>query len=186
MRTYSTILGGPNDLYLLARGNSGSLAGQWKDRLVPAWFYEPVEALDGGTVLMDIVTGDGLRPVLPGVIASQYGKGKVLYCASSIESLYTGNNESVLGDLIRDMVLSVAGAPRPYEVEAPATLVSNLTANGNRRVLHLTNWTGDKFEKTHASTYYVAPVENVRIRLPIAARDVRSYPAKGLTQSGPA
>jgi hypothetical protein len=182
MRTYSTILGGPNDLYLLARADAGRLGAQWQGRLVPAWFYEPVEALDGGTVIMDIVTGDGRRPVLPGVVASKYGRGQVLYSASVIESLFAGNNEWVLGDLIRDLALSVANGPRLYEVEAPSTLVANLTANGNRRVLHLTNWTGDKFEKSHVSTYYVAPVENVKIRLSMPAVGVRSYPAKGLTQ----
>lgn len=181
MYTYSTILGGPNDLYLLARPNAG-LGAVWQDRLVPAWFFEPVQALEGGKVLMDIVTGDGRRPVLPAVVSSSYGSGRVIYCASSIESLFSGNQEWVLGDLIRDMVRAAAGQPKPYEVEGPATLVANLTANGNRRVLHLTNWTGDGFEKTHVSRYYVAPVENVKIRIPAAAKDVRSYPGKGLMQ----
>ena len=80
------------------------------------------------------------------------------------------------------MVVAAAGQPQPYAVDGPATLVANLTANGNRRVLHLTNWTGDGFEKTHVSHYYVAPVENVKIRIPAAAKNVRSYPAKGLRQ----
>src|SRR5581483_338427 len=174
MYTYSTILGGPNDLYLMARPDSG-LASSWKDRLVPAWVFEPVETLEGGKVLMDIVTGDGRRPVLPAVVESKFGQGRVIYCASSIESLFAGNQEWVLGDLIRDIVLRAAGEPKPYEVKGPESLVTNLTANGNRRVLHLTNWTGDVFEKSHASRYYVAAVENVRIRIPAAAQDVRTY-----------
>ena len=36
-------------------------------------------------------------------------------------------------------------------------------------VLHLTNWTGDKLERAGANEYYLAPVENVRIRLAIPA-----------------
>ena len=53
-------------LYLLAREGGG--------QLVPAWFYEPVEVLDGGTVVADIVIGDGRRPILPGGVSSQHGK----------------------------------------------------------------------------------------------------------------
>jgi hypothetical protein len=179
MRTYSTILGGPNDLYLLARSGSG-VGPAWKDRLVPAWHFEPVEALAGGKVLMDIVTGDG-RPVLPAVVESSHGNGRVIYCASSIESLYSGNQVWVLGDLMREMVDRAGGRARPYELEGPATLVANLTANGNRRVLHLTNWTGDGFERSHLSRYYVAPVENVKIRIPGGVKDLRCYPGKALT-----
>jgi hypothetical protein len=182
MRNYSAFIGGPNDLYLVARPDNGTLGAAWKDRLVPAWFYEPVEALDGGTVVMDIVTGDGRRPVVAALVASKYGKGRVLYCASSIESLFAGNNEWVLGDLIRDMALSVSAAPPPYEMEAPSTLIANLTANGNRRVLHLTNWTGDKFEKSHVSEYYLAPVEKVKVRVPIPGGRLGSFPGKRVTQ----
>lgn len=186
IRNYSAFIGGPNDVYLLARPDSGTLGAAWKNRLVPAWFYEPVEALAGGTVVMDIVTGDGRRPVVPALVAAKYGKGRVLYCASSIDSLFAGNNEWVLGDLIRDMALSVSAAPPPYELEAPSTLIANLTAKGDRRVLHLTNWTGDKFEKSHVSEYYLSPVENVKIKLPIPGGrvpiELRSFPGKRLTQ----
>ena len=65
MYVYSAFIGGPNDLYLLARPGISALPPTWNNRLVPAWFYEPVEVLEGGEVLMDIVTGDGRRPVLP-------------------------------------------------------------------------------------------------------------------------
>jgi hypothetical protein len=141
-----------------------------------------VDTLEGGNVLMDIVTGDGRRRVVPALVESKYGNGRVIYCASSVESLFAGNQEWVLGDLIRDIVLRAAGEPKPYEVEGPESLVTNLTAKGARRVLHLTNWTGDGFEKSHVGRYYVAPVENVRIRIPAAAQDVHSYPAQGMTQ----
>lgn len=182
IRSYSAIIGGPNDLYLLARPDSSTLGASWKRRLVPAWFYEPVEALEGGTVVMDIVSGDGRRPVLPALVGSKYGKGRVLYCASSIESLFAGNNQQVLGDLIREMALSVSAQRPPYELEAPSTLIANLTGNGNRRVLHLTNWTGDKFEKSHVSEYYLAAVENVKLRLPVpegkGVSNLRRFPGK--------
>jgi hypothetical protein len=136
---------------------------------VPAWFYEPVETLDGGTVIADIVTGDGRRPILPGIVMSEHGHGRVLYCASSLESLFAESNNLLLGDYLVTLVELAAGAPPPYDVDAPSSLVANLTANGNRLVLHLANWTGNKLERKQANAYYLAPAHDVTIRLPITA-----------------
>ena len=48
--------------------------------------------------------------------------------------------------MLRSLVAKAAPAPPPYEVNAPATLIANLTEE-NVRVLHLMNWTGDKLER---------------------------------------
>jgi hypothetical protein len=169
MRSYNRVMtGGPNDLYMLARAGTEGFDGYWADRLVPLWFYEPVTVLEGGSVAMDIVTGDGRRAFLPGVVLSRYGKGRVAYLASCLESLFHTDNMDVLGKLIRTLIRTVAPEPAPYELQAPAALVCNMTTNGNRRVLHMTNWTGNKFERMLTKEYYLAPVENVvlRVRLP--------------------
>ena len=158
---YRSMTGGPYDLYLADRLHPDSQA------LTPLWHYLPVKALDGGEVWKNIVTGDGLRPVLPGVIVSSYGKGRVVYCASSLESLFLQQNSSAVGEMLRGMVAKAASVPPPYEVDAPAALIANLTAKGNVRVLHLTNWTGDKLERAGANEYYLAPLENVRVRLTV-------------------
>jgi hypothetical protein len=78
------------------------------------------------------------------------------------------------------LTLSVSATPPPFQIDAPSSVIANLTSNGSRRVLHLVNWTGDKYEKTHANEYYLAPVENVTIRLPEAdaIREIHVYPAK--------
>lgn len=68
--------GGPNDLYLAPHANPDG-------PLVPIGYFEPVERLDGATTMMDIVTGDGRRPILPGVVTSTHGQGRVVYLASS-------------------------------------------------------------------------------------------------------
>ncbi|MHC4431958.1 MAG: hypothetical protein ACYTBS_08970, partial [Planctomycetota bacterium] len=168
MRNYVVMVGGPNDLYMLVRAHAEGFDDYWADRLVPLWFYEPVEVLDGGSVAMDIVTGDGRRAFLPGVVLSRYGKGRVAYMASCLESLFYTDNMDVLGKLIRTLIRAVAPEPAPYELDAPAGLICNMTANGSRRVLHITNWTGNKFERMLTKEYYLAPVEDVvlRIRLP--------------------
>jgi hypothetical protein len=161
---YNSMTGGPYDLYL-AEGS----------RLTPLWYFVPVRKLDGGQTWMDIVTGDGPRAILPGVIVSTYGKGRVVYCASAIESLFLQENSSATGDMVRKLVLKSAGTPPPYEVDAPAALLTNLTARGNTLVLHMTNWTGNRLERSGANEYYLAPVTDVRVRLAVPpGRKVRS------------
>ena len=158
---HRAMTGGPYDLYLADKGVASI------DGLTPLWHYLPVRTLEGGEVWKEIVIGEGLRPVLPGVIVSSYGKGKVVYCASALESLFLQQNSGAIGSLLRGLVAKVAPEPPPYEVDAPDALISNLTMKGDRLVMHLTNWTGNKLERAGAIDYYLAPVENVRIRLTI-------------------
>lgn len=158
LANYKSMTGGPYDLYLAERSPAA------RERLTPLWSFLPVRALDGGQVWQDIVTGDGVRPILPGVVASTHGQGRVVYCASALESLFLQQNSSAVGDLLRSMVAKVAAEPSPFELQAPAGLIANLTTKGNTWVLHLTNWTGSKLERAGANEYYLAPVENVRVR----------------------
>jgi hypothetical protein len=154
MDWYTSKLGGPHDLYILRRHQKG---------LVPAWFYEAVEALPGGGVEADIVRGTG-QALLPAIIRSSYGKGQVVYLSSSLESFYGQSNARILGDFLEDLVQSVALVDPPCRVFAPETVIANLTRKETDYVLHLTNWTGSKFEMPRVDEYYIAPVENVRIR----------------------
>jgi hypothetical protein len=162
--SYRAMVGGPNDLYLLAKNDfKGFFNNEGKNRLFPAWYYEPVEVLDGGEVLMDIVTGHNRQQILPGIVISDYGKGKVVYCSNALESLYDYNGAALAGELIQKIVKTISGKEEPYTLDAPAGLLANLVEKENRMVLHLTNWTGNKFEKPWINEYYLAPVENVRI-----------------------
>lgn len=162
LANYRSMTGGPYDLYLSDR------ARRSLDDLTPLWHFEPVAVLAGGEVWQDIVTGDGIRPVLPGVVVSAYGKGRVVYCASALESLFVQQNSSALGAFLKSLVVKAAPGP-PYEVQAPAALFTNLARRGDTLVFHMTNWTGNKFERAGENEYYLAPVENVRIRLTVPA-----------------
>jgi hypothetical protein len=82
-----------------------------------------------------------------------------------LESLFLQQNSSAVGDLLRSLVAKAAPEPPPFEIEAPAALVANLAVTGDTLVLHMTNWTGNKLERAGANEYYLAPVENVRVRL---------------------
>jgi hypothetical protein len=161
LKTYRCMTEGPNDLYLAPHGKGRPNAAP--GCLVPLWHYEPVQALEGGIVETDIVTGDGRRPILPGVVAARHGRGHVVYLASSLESLYGSTRQSLLGNFLRALVEQAAAGPPPFRVEAPPSLIANLTQNGNRRVLHLLNWTGDAENEAN----YLPPVENVTVRLTI-------------------
>jgi len=162
MYKYSTKIGGPSDLYLKVRKDKNSLFGRyWDDRLVPAWYYEPVIAKNEDNVIMDIVTGDGQQPFLPGVVLSKYGDGMVLYSALSLESLYLKDGKYILGDLIEQFVKILSGDQLPYTVEAPSFLITNLAVNEGHWVFHFTNWTGNKFERAYVDDNYLAPIENV-------------------------
>ena len=161
MVNYRSMTGGPYDLYLADRERPSL------DALTPLWHYLPVKILDGGEVWQNIVTGDGLRTILPGVVVSKFGKGRVVYCASALESLFLQQNSSAVGQFLRSLVAKVAPEPPPYEVQGPSALIANLTSKGNTMVLHLTNWTGNKLERPGANEYYLAPVQNVQVRLTI-------------------
>lgn len=64
---------------------------------------------------------------------------------------------------MRQLVEEAAVVPTPCRIEAPPTLIANLTQNGNRRVLHLLNWTGDAENEAN----YLPPVENVTLRMTV-------------------
>jgi hypothetical protein len=181
LASFRCIMGGPDDLYLLP--HSGATA---QSPLTPIWYFEPILALEGGKPEMDIVAGNGRRPIMPGVVASTYGKGHVIYLASTLESLYSSTKQSALGSLLRKLVEEAAPAPPPCRVEGPPTLICNLTENGDRRVLHLLNWTGDAENEAN----YLPAVENVTVGVTIPdgkkVRSVSTFPGKtpGSTQIG--
>lgn len=168
VNSYRAMVGGPNDLYLRAGKGNGTMAGEnLKGDLYPLWFYEPVEVLDGAEVLMDIVTGPDKKPVLPGVVMSHYGRGRVIYCASALESFYQAGGQDMTGELIQKFIDMVSAEKPPFHLDGPADLIANLTTGGNKMVLHMTNWTGNKFEQPLRNEYYLAPVGNVHLQLHI-------------------
>jgi hypothetical protein len=165
VESYTTMVGGPNELYLICSDAGGEHFDQWRNRIVPLWFYEPVSVLKGGETIAEIVTGDGLRPVLPGIVVSRHGKGKVAYLSSSLESLYLGSNIRDLADLVHTLVRWVSPQPQPFELQGPEALIANMTFKGDTRVVHLANWTGNKFERRWVNEYYLAPIQNVRLQV---------------------
>jgi hypothetical protein len=175
LKSYRCMTGGPNDLYLTPHG---AVDGP----LIPLGYFEPVEVLEGGSTMMDIVTGDGRRPILPGVVTSTHGRGRAIYLASSLESLYGSTRQSVLGKCLRGLVECAAATPAPYRVTGPSSLIANLTQNGDRRVLHLLNWTTEPDNESG----YLPAIEGVSVRLTIPpgkrVRGIEGFPEKEFGQ----
>jgi hypothetical protein len=146
---------GFQDLYLRMRSGP---------ELVPVFDYQPVAVLDGAEIFADTVAGES-QPVLPGIVLSRHGKGRVAYVAPALESVFLQTNLRALADVIAGLVARVSPEPAPFTVDAPDGLIANLTTRDDLRVLHLANWTGNKLEQPGLGESWLAPVENVRVRL---------------------
>lgn len=160
---YYSLTGGPNDLYLKTTAEAPASLSGWGGNLAPLWYYCPVRTLEGGTVAAEIVMGCGERAILPAVVLSSNGRGKVAYLASSLESLYRGSNIRETADFVTALIRTVSPEPPPFECEAPEGVIVNLTGRGDTRVLHLINWTGEKIEAVRTNHYYLAPVSDIRV-----------------------
>jgi hypothetical protein len=132
-------------------------------KLVPVFDCQPVVPLDGAEVTADIVAGES-QAVLPGIVLSCHGKGRVAYVAPALESVFLQTNLRSLADVIAGLVARVSPEPPPFTVDAPDGLIANLTVRDDLRVLHLVNWTGNKLEQPGLSESWLAPIENVRVQ----------------------
>jgi len=80
--------------------------------------------------------------------------------------LQTGIRE--YSDLIRNVIEYVSPERTSYEIEAPiASLITNMTVNGDRMVFHLINRTASNQERMWQNIYYIAPIENIKIKVSI-------------------
>lgn len=156
--------GGVWDLYLKARDAQQVLGSPLADDLMPTFLCQPMKALPGATVVADVVLGTNSEPIFPGLVVAEYGKGKVAYISSALDAMYLQTHIRQFQDFIRDVVEYVSPEPLPYEMDAPSSLITNMTEQGDTRVLHLVNWTGCKQERPQQKVYYIPPMEDVTIR----------------------
>jgi hypothetical protein len=117
----------------------------------------------------------------PGVVASTYGKGRVVYIASGVTRHYLRRGLRSLRILLSNAVDWAASAPRPFRVDGPATLLAHLTRYpgsypaGDVRAtetlaLHLINYTGEMYEDAAHRVEYVAPLRDLPIEVAVPDR----------------
>ncbi|MFC2077065.1 beta-galactosidase trimerization domain-containing protein [candidate division KSB1 bacterium] len=161
--------GGVWDLYMRVRPDGNVINTPFSQNLIPAFLYEPVEALPGSETAADIVAGADSEPIFPGLVVSRYGRGKVAYIPAALDAAYLQTHIRQFADFLKDVIEYVSPDGLPYEIEAPSSLIANMFVGvgGDKRVLHLVNWTGCKLERIQQNVYYIPPIENVRIKLAI-------------------
>ena len=149
----------------------------------PAAHYEyaEVEALDGADIIADtklvvddprwVIQGQGvvmppytLETVSPAIVASTYGKGRVVYIAPALERLYYSRGFATVRKVFANAIEWTSGREL-YDVEGPACIVTNLTEKGNKRALHLINYSGDNFESPMRRIEWVAPIYNLKVKI---------------------
>lgn len=155
------------DLYLQARPKQSVIDAPLAEGLMPTHVFEVVEPLPGGTVVADIVTGTGRQPLAPGLIVSRFGKGKVAYIPAALDAMYLQTHIPQFADILIDAINYVSPDNPPYHINAPSSVITNMTSNNDKRVLHLVNWTGCKLEKPHLNVDYIPPVRDITIQFTI-------------------
>lgn len=169
IKRHSTF-GGVWDLYLKARKGQEVIKSPLSGGLIPTHVYETIDVLPGGTIIADLVSGHEKEPIAPGLIVSQYGKGKVAYIASCLGAMYQQTGIKEFSDFIRDVIDYVSPEGVPYEIDAPhGTFITNMMVNGDKRVFHLVNWSGNQSERMWQNVYHIPAIENITIKLNIPA-----------------
>ena len=160
--------GSVQDMYLKARPAQVVIKPPVSEGLIPTHVYETIDKTGDAAVVADIVLGTDNEPVAPGIVVARYGKGKVAYISAEIGAMYMQTGIKELADVIRDMIEYVSPERPSYEIEAPiASLITNMTVNDKRMVLHLINRTASNQERMWQNIYYIPPIENVKIKVRI-------------------
>jgi len=157
--------GGVWDLYMKVRHGKNIIP--FTDRLIPVFLYQPVNPIYGATVAADIIIGADSELLAPGLVLNRYGKGRIAYIPAALDAAYLQTHIQQFADFLKNVIESVSPVELPYEINAPSSLIANMTSKGNTKVLHLINWTGCKIERIQQNVYYIPPIENVSIKFNI-------------------
>jgi len=153
------------DLYIKVRHSKNIIP--IADKLIPAFLYQPVSPIYGATVAADIIIGTNSELLAPGLVLNRYGKGRIAYIPAALDAAYLQTHIQQFADFLKNVIESVSPVKMPYEINAPSSLIANMTSKGNTNVLHLINWTGCKIERIQQNVYYIPPIENVDIKFNI-------------------
>lgn len=156
--------GSVSDIYLKIRPEQNIVRPPLKDKLLPIHLFETIDVLPGAQVIGDLVSGTANELLIPGLVISEYGKGKIAYMSAASSAMYQQTGIREYSDFIRNLVDYLSNYTSPYEVSCPyGSLITNMMKKDNIQVIHLINLTGSKSEKMWQNAYYIPPVENVTI-----------------------
>lgn len=158
------------DTYLKIRTSHPSVRSSSPDKLIPQTEYLIIKAIKEKGVVADIISGE--KVVSPGIITNTFGSGRVVYIPSSLERLYSSEVfrqfykripqfrqvlEDALCWVLKDKVLC--------SINAPNGVSTVLAEKKGIYVLHLINYTGDKYEEPFCYIESITPVRNIKVRI---------------------
>jgi uncharacterized membrane protein len=160
--------GSVSDIYLKMRPGQNIIKTPLANKLLPSHLFETIEVLPEGHILADLVLGTDHEPMSPGLIISEYGKGKIAFITAASSAMYQQTGIREYSDLIKNLVDYLSNNTIPYEISAPfASLITNMMIKKDTVIIHMINWTGSKSERMWQNAYYIPPVENVELKYPI-------------------
>jgi hypothetical protein len=149
---------GTSEPLIRIRKNQGVIKSLHNVMIPASRLFETVEVLERGTIVADIVSEPDYEPIAPGIIISNYGRGKVAYISAAIGALYWKSNAGEISDLIREIIQYVSPQILPYElITCKSTLISNMTFSGENRIIHLINRSGSNPPAENVTLKYVIP-----------------------------
>jgi len=126
--------------------------------------------------------GEG-NPEVPGVIASTYGRGRVVYLAGGFDSAYYLYAYPYQRLLLRHAIDWVAAGPQPVKIEAPmcvhSTVMRQSKHDAERLVVHL-------YSDLNTTAFHALPNDDVPLReevVPIFDSRITFAPSYRLTRA---
>jgi hypothetical protein len=119
---------------------------------------------------LQVKSGEG-NPEVPGVVAHQYGRGRVVYIAGGFDSAYYLYAYPYQRLLIKNAITWAASAPAPITVEAPmcvhSTLMRQSKDGSERLIVHL-------YSDLNTTAFHALPNDDVPLREEVVPiRDIR-------------
>lgn len=118
----------------------------------------------------------------PAITVNCYGAGKAYYCAARLGYIYARRGLPDQRNLIKELLHHALGGKLAVELDAPPSLIINLTEDVHNRYLHILNYTGSMLEKSRAIEW-IAPVYHIHVNVsvPSPVNDVRLvYPDESI------
>jgi len=106
-----------------------------------------------------------LRTTGASATAQTFGDGRVVYMAHSFDKLYGARGFIDVLHFINGAVDWASGTRRPMRTDGPSGLLCHLTEMGDRRALHLVNYTGNINEHAVYRVDWVAPLVDIPVEL---------------------
>ncbi len=136
--------------------------------------FPVVDIISGGEVLADMYmanTGESYEPIKflsnapSGVVASYYGKGRVVYIAPPLDKVYFRREFRLIRQLFNNAVNWVAKGEEPFMIAAPICVTTHITKHKNKKALHLINYVGNRQENRYSKVEWIAPLYNIEIKI---------------------